>query len=70
VLGGLLGLDGARPPVRKEEGGQVKGGKSAGGRSLSWGRLRSKSRGGKNVGGGNGGMVEEEDKTLVGRPTV
>jgi hypothetical protein len=68
----LLGLDGARPPPRRTWSHDVKAGKTQR-RSLSWGRLRSMSKGGKD-GKGSGKVtpekVEEEGGVLVGRGTI
>lgn len=46
----LLGLDGTRPPMRKRWSHGIK--QEGTKRSLSWGRLRSKSKGGKDELGG------------------
>ncbi|KAH7355994.1 AhpC/TSA antioxidant enzyme-domain-containing protein [Pyrenochaeta sp. MPI-SDFR-AT-0127] len=73
-LRGLLGLDGTRPPLRKRWSHGIKGQDKEKRRSLSWGRLRSKSKGTKDrsaSGVDTPEMVEEEDpKKLVGTPTI
>jgi hypothetical protein len=75
-LRNLLGLDGTRPPMRKRWSHGIKETKPDR-RSMSWGRLRSKSRGVK--GAERDGTrksttpekVEEEDpKKLAGSPTI
>ncbi|KAF1935877.1 hypothetical protein EJ02DRAFT_459985 [Clathrospora elynae] len=43
----LIGLDGTRPPPRRKWSHDVKADKEGRRRSMSWGRLRSKSRGAK-----------------------
>ncbi|KAF2026459.1 hypothetical protein EK21DRAFT_115809 [Setomelanomma holmii] len=74
-LRNLLGLDGTRPPMRKRWSHGIKE-TNPGRRSLSWGRLRSKSKGAKdperdNTRKSTPEKVEEEDpKKLVGSPTV
>lgn len=73
-LRGLLGLDGTRPPLRKRWSHGIKGQDKDKRRSLSWGRLRSKSKGTKDrsaSGINTPEKVEEEDpKKLVGTPTI
>jgi hypothetical protein len=70
----LIGLDGTRPPLRKRWSHGIKGDTKEKRRSVSWGRLRSKSRGLKDRDGSGTSTperVEEEDaKQLVGNPTV
>ncbi|CAN9197921.1 unnamed protein product [Alternaria alternata] len=52
----LIGLDGSRPPPRRKWSHDVKKEKDKDGegrkRAMSWGRLRSKSKGGKDIPGG------------------
>lgn len=73
-LRSLLGLDGSRPPLRKRWSHGVKGTNHEQRRSMSWGRLRSKSRGtgqGENRSGKvTPETVEEEPSKLVGRGTI
>ncbi|CAO2652076.1 Nn.00g003590.m01.CDS01 [Neocucurbitaria sp. VM-36] len=73
-LRGLLGLDGTRPPLRKRWSHGIKGQDKEKRRSMSWGRLRSKSKGTKDKtasGVTTPERVEEEDpKKLVGSPTI
>ncbi|KAI8943142.1 hypothetical protein NX059_001172 [Plenodomus lindquistii] len=60
----LIGLDGSRPPLRKRWSHGIKEQKAETRRSLSWGRLRSKSKGVKDVDASRGTTperVEEED---------
>jgi hypothetical protein len=74
-LRNLLGLDGTRPPMRKRWSHGIKETKPDR-RSMSWGRLRSKSRGVKGVEQdrmrkSSPEKVEEEDpKKLAGGPAV
>jgi hypothetical protein len=73
-LRSLLGLDDARPPMRKRWSHGIKAVKQDK-RSMSWGRLRSKSRGMKEIGGDGSQKatpekVEEEPKKMVGSPTI
>jgi hypothetical protein len=71
----LLGLDGTRPPMRKRWSHGIKAVQQER-RSMSWGRLRSKSRGVKDsekdaIREATPEKVEEEDpKKLAGSPTV
>lgn len=71
----LLGLDGTRPPMRKRWSHGIKETKPER-RSMSWGRLRSKSKATKGDDRDTGRKatpekVEEEDpKKLVGSPTI
>lgn len=70
----LLGLDDRRPPMRKRWSHSVKKEKQQNRRSMSWGRLRSKSKGTKDVeksGTVTPERVEDEDPNrLVGRTTA
>lgn len=71
----LVGLDDTRPPMRKRWSHNVKKDKDKGAqrRSMSWGRLRSKSKGAKDGLSGSvtpERVVEEEQNGLVGRPTA
>ncbi|KAF9692748.1 hypothetical protein EKO04_009094 [Ascochyta lentis] len=70
----LLGLDDRRPPMRKRWSHSIKQEKQQNRRSMSWGRLRSKSRGAKEAqksGSATPERVEEEDPSkLVGRTTA
>ena len=74
-LRNLLGLDGTRPPMRKRWSHGIKETKPER-RSMSWGRLRSKSRGTKEIERDASRKVtpervgEEEAKKLVGSPTI
>jgi hypothetical protein len=74
-LRNLLGLDGTRPPMRKRWSHNIKQTKPDR-RSMSWGRLRSKSRSTKDKERDNSGKVtpekleEEDPKKLVGSPTI
>jgi hypothetical protein len=74
-LRNLLGLDGTRPPMRKRWSHGIKAPKQDR-RSMSWGRLRSKSKGIKDGRGDDAHKttpekVEEEDpKRVVGSPTI
>lgn len=74
-LRNLLGLDGTRPPMRKRWSHSVKQPK-ADRRSMSWGRLRSKSKNAKERERDTSGKVspekveEEAPKQLVGSPTA
>jgi hypothetical protein len=72
-LRNLLGLDGTRPPMRKRWSHDVKDTKMEK-RSMSWGRLRSKSRGTKGVKDTRQStpekVVEEDPRKLVGSPTI
>ncbi|KAI4660181.1 uncharacterized protein J4E79_005986 [Alternaria viburni] len=75
----LIGLDDARPPVRRKWSHDVKEdskGKERK-RAMSWGRLRSKSKGGKDFSrdASKGStperiMEEEEPRKMVGSPTI
>ncbi|KAF1849230.1 uncharacterized protein K460DRAFT_404465 [Cucurbitaria berberidis CBS 394.84] len=72
----LLGLDGASPPLRKRWSHSVKSQDKDKRRSMSWGRLRSKSRSAKDKnasGVTTPERVQEEDtdtKKIVGSPTI
>jgi hypothetical protein len=73
-LRNLLGLDGTRPPMRKRWSHGIKAPKQDK-RSMSWGRLRSKSKGMKDgrddTHKTTPEKVEEEDpKRMVGSPTI
>jgi hypothetical protein len=74
-LRNLLGLDGARPPMRKRWSHGIKAVKQDK-RSMSWGRLRSKSRGTKETGGVGARKTtpekvdEEEPRKMAGSPTI
>jgi hypothetical protein len=73
-LRNLLGLDGARPPMRKRWSHNVKQPKDNR-RSMSWGRLRSKSKSAKEgerdaSRKATPEKVEEEPRQLVGSPTI
>ncbi len=69
----LLGMDGTRPPMRTKWSHDVREPPKdrENRRSMSWGKFISKAKGGKD---GNGETtpekLEEEEKKLVGRPTV
>ncbi|KAF1927709.1 uncharacterized protein M421DRAFT_93091 [Didymella exigua CBS 183.55] len=71
---GLLGLDDRRPPMRKRWSHSVKQEKQSNRRSVSWGRLRSKSKGVKDLGKSGSTTperVDEEDPNrLLGRTTA
>jgi hypothetical protein len=74
-LRALLGLDGSRPPLRKRWSHGVRGVSNDKRRSMSWGRLRSKSRGTREHERGSGKVTperveEEEPSKLVGRGTI
>lgn len=72
-LRGLLGLDGSRPPLRKTWSHGIKKQDKEQRRSMSWGRLRSKSKGTKDQhasGVSTPETVEEDSKKLVGSPTM
>jgi hypothetical protein len=70
----LLGLDGTRPPMRKRWSHSVKQAKQENRRSMSWGRLRSKSKSAKDKeksGSTTPERVDEEDPSkLIGRTTA
>lgn len=73
----LLGLDDSRPPMRKRWSHGIKHEKQHNNnrRSMSWGRLRSRTKGSKDLEkSGSTTPVEEEQVTdpnrLVGRPTA
>jgi hypothetical protein len=70
----LLGLDDRRPPMRKRWSHSVKKEKQQNRRSMSWGRLRSKSKGMKDLeksGSVTPERVEEEDPNRpIGRTTA
>lgn len=69
----LLGLDDRRPPVRKRWSHSVKQQKQQDRRSMSWGRLRSKSKGVKDLeksGSTTPETVEEDPSKLVERTTT
>lgn len=70
----LIGLDGTRPPLRKRWSHSIKEDSKDKRRSLSWGRLRSRSKGVKDSNGTEKSTperVEEEDaKKLAGSPTA
>jgi hypothetical protein len=67
----LIGLDGTRPPVRRKWSHDVKKQENEKRRSMSWGRLRSKSRGTKDNTRDNSKqstperIVEEDPKKLA-----
>ncbi|KAF1359624.1 hypothetical protein EJ07DRAFT_118945 [Lizonia empirigonia] len=69
----LLGLDDRRPPMRKRWSHSIKQDKQQNGRSMSWGRLRSKSKGMKDL--QNSGsttperLADEDPSKLAGRTT-
>lgn len=73
-LRSLLGLDGTRPPLRKRWSHGIKHHEKEKRRSMSWGRLRSKSKGTKDTnasGVKTPEKVEEEgQRKLVGSPTL
>ena len=73
-LRSLLGLDDSRPPMRKRWSHGIKHNKQQDRRSMSWGRLRSKSRSAKDpekTGSRTPERVEEEDPGKVpGRTTA
>lgn len=72
-LRGLIGLDETRPPLRKRWSHGVKAPATDKRRSMSWGRLRSKSKGMKDRDSTRKSTperVEEEDPKLVGSPTI
>ncbi|KAL6711478.1 hypothetical protein ACN47E_004412 [Coniothyrium glycines] len=73
-LRNLIGLDGSRPPLRKRWSHGIKTESKDKRRSLSWGRLGSKSKGVKDddkTRKSSPERVEEEDpKKLAGSPTV
>ncbi|KAJ4370083.1 hypothetical protein N0V86_008818 [Didymella sp. IMI 355093] len=70
----LLGLDDRRPPMRKRWSHSIKKEKQQNRRSMSWGRLRSKSKGMKDLeksGSTTPERVDEEDPSrLIGRTTA
>jgi hypothetical protein len=79
-LRGLIGLDGTRPPVRRKWSHDVKKDGEGKGkdrkRAMSWGRLRSKSKGGKDLerhareGSTPERILEEDPKKMVASPTI
>lgn len=73
-LRSLIGLDGTRPPLRKRWSHGIKDDTKDKRRSLSWGRLRSKSKGTKDIDTTRKSTperVDEEDpKKLAGTPTI
>lgn len=69
----LLGLDDSRPPMRKRWSHGIKMEKQQNRRSMSWGRLRSRSKGGKELekSGSTTPLEEEESPNrLVGSGRV
>lgn len=70
----LLGLDDRKPPMRKRWSHSIKQGKQQNRRSMSWGKLRSKSKGGKDLeksGSTTPERVDDDDsRKLVGRTTA
>lgn len=69
----LVGLDGTRPPLRKRWSHGIKEKDPAKRRSMSWGLMRSLSKGVKDRDGSRKltpERVEEEDSKLAGRPTA
>jgi hypothetical protein len=74
-LRNLLGLDGTRPPMRKRWSHGIKETKQDR-RSMSWGRLRSKSKGAKGQERDHTGkstpekVEEEEPRKMVSSPTI
>ncbi|UPX17428.1 uncharacterized protein EKO05_0007782 [Ascochyta rabiei] len=70
----LLGLDDRRPPMRKRWSHSIKQEKQQKRQSMSWGRLRSKSKGAKELeksGSTTPERVEEEDPSKwIGRTTA
>ena len=66
-----IGLEDAKPPMRKRWSHGIKELKSGKPRSASWGRARSKSKGTKESSVGTKTPEErEEDMNLNGRPTM
>jgi hypothetical protein len=70
-LRNLLGLDGTRPPMRKRWSHGIKAPKQDR-RSMSWGRLRSKSKVGRDDAHKTTPekVEEEEPKRVAGSPTI
>ncbi|KAF1836268.1 hypothetical protein BDW02DRAFT_567161 [Decorospora gaudefroyi] len=72
----LIGLDDTRPPVRRKWSHDIKGQQKEKRRSMSWGRLRSKSKSTKDAprdeskGSTPERIVEEDPKQMVGSPTI
>ena len=72
----LVGLDGTRPPVRRKWSHDVKKQENEKKRSMSWGRLRSKSKGTKDASRDVSKqstperILEEDPKKLAGSPTM
>jgi hypothetical protein len=69
----LLGLDDRRPPMRKRWSHGIKQEKTQNRRSMSWGRLRSKSKGMKDLeksGSTTPERIDEDPGKLLGRTTA